>query len=139
MAGLLVALLVAPAWLPSFERWDSGLLPYPALLSAQMAILAFQVRVAMDVSRGRGRFARRRARIATRIAVFARVYIAVMALRYVVTMALVPELRWTGHAIPVAFHFVLGAWLLVWASRLASASRLAESPRSATPAPGSTP
>ena len=31
--------------------------------------------------------------------------------RYVLTMAFVPELRWFGHAIPIAFHCVLAAWV----------------------------
>ena len=39
-------------------------------------------------------------------------YMAAMALRYVLTMALLPELRWFGHMIPIAFHFVLAGYIL---------------------------
>jgi hypothetical protein len=35
--------------------------------------------------------------------------------RWVLTMALVPELRWFGHAIPITFHFVLAGWLWTYA------------------------
>ena len=41
----------------------------------------------------------------------ARVYACAIVARYVLTMAFVPELRWFGHAIPIAFHCVLAAWV----------------------------
>ncbi len=39
-------------------------------------------------------------------------YMAAMALRYILTMALVPDLRWFGHTIPITFHFVLASYIL---------------------------
>lgn len=37
---------------------------------------------------------------------------AAMVLRYVLTMAMLPELHWFGHTIPIAFHFVLASYML---------------------------
>ena len=115
VAGQLFALLAEPAFLPPFDAWHSGLLPYPALLAAQVAILAFQARVAAGVLRGRAGLARPGPRAARGLRRFALVYAAVMAARYPLTMALSPESRWSGGAIPIAFHLVLAAWLLAYA------------------------
>jgi hypothetical protein len=41
-------------------------------------------------------------------------YAAGMALRYVLTMAFQPEMRWLGGAIPIFFHFVLAAFIYTW-------------------------
>lgn len=117
VAGQLVALLAAPAWLPPFDAWHSGLLPYPLLLASQVAILAFQARVVADVTRGRGRLAAPRPRVGRALRRVALVYALVMAARYPLTMLLAPEERWSGGAIPVAFHLVLAAWLAVYAGR----------------------
>jgi len=117
VAGQLAALLAEPAFLPPFDAWHSGLLPYPALLAAQVAILAFQARVAADVLRGCGRLARPGPRAARGLRRFALVYAAVMAARYPLTMALSPASRWWGGAIPIAFHLVLAAWVLAYAQK----------------------
>ena len=39
------------------------------------------------------------------------VYALAMAVRYVVTMTLHPELRWFTGTIPIWFHFVLAAFI----------------------------
>jgi hypothetical protein len=116
VVGQLAAALAQPWFLPPFSAWHSGLLPYPALLTTQVAILALQARVVADVARGRGRCAHPRPRVARALRRWALLYAAVMVARYPLTMALVPESRWLGGAIPIAFHVVLAAWLLVYAS-----------------------
>jgi len=113
--GQLLALTVAPSFLPPFEEWDSNTLPYPALFAAQVLILCLQLRIAVDLWRAEGTFARPRPRAGTFLTGVAWVYAGIMALRWVLTMALVPELRWSGHAIPITFHFVLAGWLWTYA------------------------
>lgn len=113
--GQLLALTVAPSFLPPFEAWDSNTLPYPALLTAQALILCVQLRIALDVWRARGAFAQLRPRTGRALTIVAWVYAGVMVGRWVLTMALVPELRWFGHAIPITFHFVLAGWLWTYA------------------------
>lgn len=40
-------------WLPPFEAWHSGLLPYPVLVASQLVIIVIALRVIMALSRGR--------------------------------------------------------------------------------------
>ena len=55
--------MAGPTWLPPMATWQSGLLPYPVLFASQVVILALLARIALDVTRGHGRFARRRSRV----------------------------------------------------------------------------
>lgn len=121
--GQLAALVWSPSFLPPYNRWDSDALPYPLLLTLQLVLLAFQARVAVDLWLRRGVFARERPRAARILARLAAVYCAVIVARYALTMAFVPELRWFGHAIPIAFHFVLAGWVWALARCLALAAR----------------
>ena len=100
-------------FLPPVEQWQSGLLPYPALLASQAIILLLLALVTRDVWRGRGPFAVSRPRLGTALAWFSAAYALAMVVRYAVTMALRPEWRWFGHAIPVAFHLVLATYLFL--------------------------
>lgn len=114
VAGQVVVLLYAPGWLPPMPEWYSGLLPYPLLLPTQIAILGLQAWISRDLWRGRGRFSVRWPRFGVGLRWFSIVYFAGMLLRYVLTMALVPERRWFVGTIPIFFHYVLAAYLFVW-------------------------
>lgn len=103
------------SWLPAVEHWESGLLPYPLLVTAQAAILVAQVAVGRQVWRGRGWFVRPRPRLAVWMRRFSYLYAGSMAARYAVAMALIPEWRWFGHTIPIVFHCLLAAWLFAYA------------------------
>jgi hypothetical protein len=109
-----VALDLAP-FLPPMQSWYSGLLSYKPLLASQVVIIVVFTRVCLDLSRGAGFFARPRWALAGPLWVFGWVYAAAMVTRYVITMALLPERRWIGGTIPIVFHFVLAAFLLVLA------------------------
>jgi hypothetical protein len=63
------------------------------------------------VTRGHGRFARRRPRVGRALRWISYVYAGAMAGRYVLTVALRPERRWLGGTIPIVFHWVLAAYL----------------------------
>jgi hypothetical protein len=110
--GQIVAELASPPWLPSVEHWQSGLLPYPVLLTAQILILMFMSLVTYDAFRRDGLWYVRKSNTQRILRRVAYLYMAAMALRYVLTMALIPELRWFGHMIPIAFHFVLASYIL---------------------------
>jgi hypothetical protein len=83
-------------FLPPVEQWQSGLLPYPALLASQAIILLLLALVTRDVWRGRGPFVVLRPRLGTALAWFSAAYALAMVVRYAVTMALRPEWRWFG-------------------------------------------
>jgi hypothetical protein len=89
-------------WLPPMEAWYSGLLPYPILLPLQVLILVAQSVIDHDVWRGRGFFARPRPRGGRRLQWLAAAYAAAMLIRLAVT---------GSHPIPIAFHWVLAAYL----------------------------
>jgi len=113
VVGQVVATLAEPAWLPAPVHWFSGALPYPVLLPAQIVLLMFMSIITYDALRQAGYWhveSQRARRVLRRVAW---AYFAINALRYALTMAFVPELRWTGHAIPIVFHFVLASYVLV--------------------------
>jgi hypothetical protein len=116
--GQLHVRLRRPAWLPPTEEWN--LSPYRLLLPAQLAILALLTWIDIAFSLGHGTPVHPHPRLGQGVLVFAYVYAAVMALRYVLRMARQPNERWFGGTIPIVFHFVLAAYLYVFGSFHAS-------------------
>ena len=111
--GQILVLLVAPPWLPSLEHWMSGALPYHVLLPGQTLLLMWMTVITYDAVREDGYWHPTRQATRETLRVLAAVYFIAIVMRYVLTMAYLPELRWLGHAIPIAFHFVLASYLLV--------------------------
>ena len=62
VTGQLVVFFYAPKFLPPMEQWQSGLVPYPFLVSVQAVVLALMAWISLDFpavpgfgsSRGRG-------------------------------------------------------------------------------------
>jgi hypothetical protein len=111
--GQLETVLLSPAWLPDMDAWYSGLLPYPLLLPAQIAILMAMAVVAWNRRIRNGSFARGRPRAAGALRIFAGLYFVVMAVRLGVNVIDNGGDFWREGAIPVAFHWVLALFLLV--------------------------
>ena len=111
--GQLETLLVAPAWLPDMDAWFSGLLPYPVLLPAQIAILMLMAVVAWNRRVRNGSFARAHPRAAQALRILAGIYFVVMAVRLAVNVQANGADFWREGAIPVAFHWVLALFVLV--------------------------
>jgi hypothetical protein len=107
-------LLVANAevdFLPPFERWASGLVPYPLLVIFQFFLLIVMFAIVRDFARRSGVFVSLRLRTGKILIAFSVLYALAMILRYIVTMILHPELRWFIGTIPIWFHFVLAAFI----------------------------
>jgi hypothetical protein len=111
--GQLETVLLAPPWLPDMDAWYSGLMPYPLLLPAQIAILMLMAVVAWNRRIRNGSFARANPRVAGALRLFAYLYFVVMAVRLGVNGIDNGEEFWREGAIPVAFHWVLALFLLV--------------------------
>jgi hypothetical protein len=111
LGQLLVALELARG-LPPMDEWQSGLLPYPALLASQVLILVIFGAICVQFSRNRGWFVRPNRGLGVALWVFGWIYACGMVVRYIVTMMLRPEMRWTGDLIPMVFHVVLASFLL---------------------------
>lgn len=112
LGQLAVVLDLAP-FLPPMEQWQSGLMPYPALLVAQCTILVTFGIVCTQFTRGRGYFVDRGGWLGTPLWMAGWIYAAAMLVRYAVWMTIRPDERWTGDLIPVAFHLVLAGFLVV--------------------------
>ena len=108
--GQLVVARFAPRWLPPFEQWQSGLLPYPALLAGQAAVLTLMFWISIDFSRGAGFWVEGRPPLGVAALVWSYLYFAAMLGRYVIRMARRPDQRWLGRTIPVIFHMVVAAF-----------------------------
>jgi hypothetical protein len=113
VVGQLEVLLLAPDWLPDMEAWYSGLLPYPLLLPAQIALLMLMTAVAWNRRIRNGSFARVNPRTAGALRILAGIYFVVMAVRLGVNIIDNGAEFWRHGAIPVAFHWVLALFLLV--------------------------
>lgn len=97
-------------YLPPPEAWQSGLLPYPALLASQLLILAVFTKAAVDLTRGAGFFAVPRPGFGKFLLWFGVLYFALMLLRFL--MWLPAGGYWKGGIIPIVFHWVLAAFIL---------------------------
>jgi hypothetical protein len=111
--GQFEVLLVAPPWLPDMDAWYSGLLPYPLLLPAQVALLMVMSVVAWNRRVRTGRFAAAHPRTVRALRALAASYFGVMALRLALNVAANGADFWRAGAIPVACHWVLALFLLV--------------------------
>lgn len=121
----------AVGFLPPFEQWYSGLLPYPLLLPAQIAIIAIMLKIVRDFVRAEGYFVDLQPRTGTILRVLGCIYFLAMVVRYGWTMNARPELRWFTGTIPIWFHMVLAAFVFTlgdYHARRGSASRERPSP-----------
>ena len=100
VVGQIIAGVVAPDWLPEFDAFDSGLLPYPVLLCAQVVILAVQVRVIRAHHAGTVRARTNRGRILFACGI---AYGAIMLARAAITIAVYGREWWWHGAIPIVF------------------------------------
>lgn len=115
--------LYSPRWLPPWSEWYSGVLPYPLLLPTQILLLMWMTLVTYDNSRCAGAFWVGSNVVRRRLRFVAAAYAGVMLLRYVLTMALKPEMRWFHGTIPIVFHWVLAAYIFTLTLSAADESR----------------
>lgn len=107
VAGQIVVVLFHPRWLPPMEQWQSGLLPYPALLVGQIVVLYLMVAISIDFTRGRGWWVEPHPALGRAALYWSVVYFGAMVVRYVVRMSRRPDQRWLGGTIPIVFHSIV--------------------------------
>lgn len=118
--GQLLVAVAAPRWLPPMEGWQSGLLPYPVLLAAQLLILAAQVGVVAAIADGGdaladgGLLGLEPSGQARLLLVLAAAYAAGMAYRARRRLRFERPRWWSRGTIPIAFHLVLATFLGAW-------------------------
>jgi hypothetical protein len=118
----LVQVVAPTAKLPAFDQWQSGALPYPALLASQVAIIGAQWTVIARVRRERWRPSRRQA---LALATFGTAYFVFMTFRLVAGSTILRG-SWFDAPLPSVFHIVLASFVVTMA--------FAGRPRRAVPA-----
>ena len=97
--------------MPGFESWHGGVLPYPALLLAQLLIIAWFVRTAWRFSKSTVAPQRRRG---LWVVAFGAVYFLTMLTRLLLGLTVLHESRWFTSYLPTFFHLVLASYLLLY-------------------------
>jgi hypothetical protein len=114
VSGQVAVALVAPTWLPPMSQWN--LLPYGYLLPIQVVFLVVMGVVCAAFLGGSddGFLTTPRSAVGVAVVAVSGLYACAMAVRYVVRMRSRPDQRWFGGTIPIVFHWVLAAFLLVY-------------------------
>jgi hypothetical protein len=115
IVGQIEVLLLAPAWLPPFSAWESGLIPYSVLLPLQILVVGWMAAIVSDHSRGSGPMWVESLRVRRRLNVFALIYASIMLVRLVVTAALPPHSVIDRGLIPILAHWDLAGFLALLA------------------------
>jgi uncharacterized protein len=89
-------------FLPPMQEWYSGLMPYEFLLPSQILLIVLMTWICIDFTRASGPFYAPRRLFAVYWLYFGWIYLAAMVGRFV----------WFGLSIPVAFHWVLAAFMI---------------------------
>jgi len=105
--------LYSTPWLPPWEEWYSGLVPYPILLPVQILVLMWMTAISYDNSRGAGLFCVESHKLRRGLRWFAYMYAGSMVVRYALVMIFKPEMRWFHDTIPIVFHFVLAGYIFM--------------------------
>lgn len=101
---------VFDGWIPAFERWSSGVIPYPLLLVLQLLILVSMVSGCAYPGRWRpGSSAIRTMKW------LALAYFLIMLLRLIVALSGVSSPPWWQMPLPALFHLVLAGYLYLFA------------------------
>lgn len=98
-------------WLPPFSAWQSGALPYPFLLAAQLVVAALMAAAAAGVAGGRTRPRPVAGRVLAAVAV---VYGGVMATRLVLGLTAFRGHWWLDAPLPTVFHLGLTTFIVVY-------------------------
>jgi len=106
-----LALVVHAGFLPSFDRWQSGAVPYPYLLATQVLIILWLGRTAAQFSRG-AVVARRQ--LGAIMLALGGIYFVTMVLRLLLGATVLSEHYWFARPIPTVFHLVLATAMLLY-------------------------
>lgn len=113
VAGQALVAFFQVQFLPPMQEWYSGLVPYRYLLPTQVVIATLMARICIDFTRRSGSFFEPRRFFAVHFLYFGYVYLMVMVVRYPVHMYFHPEARWFGGTIPIFFHWLLAAFIII--------------------------
>ena len=122
VVGQILVAVAPPRWLPPMARWYSGLMPYRYLLPTQLAFLILMTAMIVSVARQAPPLGTASPSVGAWIVWASYVYALGMVVRSVRYATAAPGRR--GVLIPIAFHFVLAAFLFVYGSYLTGSGEL---------------
>lgn len=108
------------SYLPPFDAWYSGALPYPVLLVSQGLILFTMAYVNMRWSRG---IAMPDLRTGQLLLGLGALYIVAMLTRMILGLTFLAGHPWFDRPLPTAFHIVLAGYMLILSSLHLRSSR----------------
>ena len=97
-------------YLPPFDAWQSGAVPYKGLLASQIFIIAFYGWILRRFVSGRIRPSRKQGWV---FFIIGLIYFLVMAVRLFVGLTGLSEHYWFHSYLPTLFHFVISGYLIV--------------------------
>ena len=110
-------------FLPSFEVWQSGAVPYPFLVAAQLVIVVLCLRIVGRIFRGAVVPDRKKGKMLWSLGW---AYFVIMSMRLVLGLTVASDHFWFGATLPTVFHLVLATFLLVYGRFHRSATVAAE-------------
>jgi hypothetical protein len=116
VVGQLIVYFFAPSFLPPMEQWQSGLVPYPFLVSVQFVVLSLMASISLDFTRGSGFWMEPHPQLGIVVLWWSYLYFGAMIVRYIVRMARRPDQRWFGGTIPIIFHSVVAVFQWLFAA-----------------------
>lgn len=99
-------------FLPEFDAWQSGTLPYPALLASQLLIVAVQLTVILRLRAGRFRPGRRARQF---LLAAGSIYVAAMLARLLSGQTWADGHSFLDAPLPTIFHLVLAGFVVLLA------------------------
>ncbi|MGR8946702.1 MAG: sterol desaturase family protein [Gammaproteobacteria bacterium] len=110
VAAQLIQAIYPVHFLPAFDSWQSGALPYPVLVVSQIAVIGVCVRAILRIRLGTVTRSERAAKI---YFLLGGIYLLVMLARLVAGFTFAVEHPWLGAHLPTFFHLVLATFLIV--------------------------
>ena len=98
-------------WLPPFSDWQGSAISYPALLTAQVVILAMLAFMLTRMAQDRRVVGRRTSRA---VIGAGGVYFGVMVARLLLGIFWLPESEWFTAWISAALHLALASIVMIW-------------------------
>jgi len=99
-------------FLPAFDAWQSGFMPYSWLLFCQLIILTTMFSIIIKCLRGTIKLNKT---MGLFLWAFGGFYFGVMVCRLMVGLLILPNHYWFGAYIPTLFHLILAGFMLVLA------------------------
>ena len=106
-----LALVIDRPFLPPFDAWHSGVVPYGVLVATQVAIVAVMCLAAWRVSRRRVVPDRR---FGLLVLGAGGVYFSSMLLRLILGSTVLSGQPWFARPLPTMFHLVLAGFMLIY-------------------------